>query len=349
MKTFVRRILVAIRDLQHVPANQLRKAATLARASGASVELFHAIMEPDPARGYPQTITARATAQARALTAARCQQRLQKMAASAVYKGTRVNCTASWDFPPHEAIVRRVHATKAGLVVAATRPHIPGSGLLLAHTDWELIRECPAPVLLVKSRRPYKKPVVLAAVDPFHAHARPADLDPKLVATGAAFAKLFRGRLHVFHAFMPLSSVAAMPGAPPVMLPPSAEKAYENRISRSVEDLGVAAGVPSRRCHVCMGGVADELDSATQRTRADLVVMGAVSRSALKRLFIGNTAERVLDRLECDVLVVKPRGFKSKVTSRRAVLMTDYPSRRRMMTPRYRAPRLTQLPPRIAI
>jgi universal stress protein E len=44
--------------------------------------------------------------------------------------------------------------------------------------------------------------------------------------------------------------------------------------------------------------------------------MGAVSRSALKRLFIGNAAERVLDRLDCDVLIVKPRGFKSGVERR---------------------------------
>jgi universal stress protein family protein len=39
----------------------------------------------------------------------------------------------------------------------------------------------------------------------------------------------------------------------------------------------------------------------------------AVSRSALARLFIGSTAERVLDKLGCDVLIVKPRGFAAKV------------------------------------
>jgi universal stress protein E len=34
--------------------------------------------------------------------------------------------------------------------------------------------------------------------------------------------------------------------------------------------------------------------------------MGAVSRTGLKRIFIGNTAEHVLDSLRCDVMVVKP-------------------------------------------
>jgi universal stress protein E len=46
--------------------------------------------------------------------------------------------------------------------------------------------------------------------------------------------------------------------------------------------------------------------------------MGAVSRSGLKRLFIGHTAERVIDRLKCDVLIVKPEGFKTPVPKKAA-------------------------------
>jgi universal stress protein E len=41
--------------------------------------------------------------------------------------------------------------------------------------------------------------------------------------------------------------------------------------------------------------------------------MGAVSRSALERVFVGSTAELVLDRLGCDVLIVKPAGFKPPI------------------------------------
>lgn len=38
----------------------------------------------------------------------------------------------------------------------------------------------------------------------------------------------------------------------------------------------------------------------------DLVVMGSVARRGIPGFLIGNTAERVLDRLPCSVLVVKP-------------------------------------------
>ena len=41
--------------------------------------------------------------------------------------------------------------------------------------------------------------------------------------------------------------------------------------------------------------------------------MGAVSRSALERLFIGSTAEAVSDKLSCDVLIVKPAGFAASM------------------------------------
>jgi nucleotide-binding universal stress UspA family protein len=47
----------------------------------------------------------------------------------------------------------------------------------------------------------------------------------------------------------------------------------------------------------------------------DLVVMGSVARSGIAGLLIGNTAERVLRRLPCSALAVKPDGFVSPVRS----------------------------------
>jgi universal stress protein E len=46
---------------------------------------------------------------------------------------------------------------------------------------------------------------------------------------------------------------------------------------------------------------------------ADVVVMGAVARNRLKRIFIGATAERVLEHLPCDLLIIKPDWFHTPV------------------------------------
>jgi universal stress protein E len=50
--------------------------------------------------------------------------------------------------------------------------------------------------------------------------------------------------------------------------------------------------------------LAAELDAA-------VVVMGAVARNWLKRVFVGATAEQTLDRLPCDLLIIKPDWFQT--------------------------------------
>ena len=46
----------------------------------------------------------------------------------------------------------------------------------------------------------------------------------------------------------------------------------------------------------------------------DLVVMGTVARTGIAGLLMGNTAERLLQRLVCSVLAVKPEGFVSPIS-----------------------------------
>jgi universal stress protein E len=162
----------------------------------------------------------------------------------------------------------------------------------------------------------YRQPVLLAAVDPFHAHAKPLDLDARLLDAAAKFARLLHGTTHIFHAYMPLIAIqpAMVSSASVVALPPEVEEVHGRQITRAIDQLAERAGIPRRRCHIHMGDVAGEMCAQSRRMRADLVVMGVVSRSALARVFIGNTAERVLDRLNCDVLVVKPRSFTANAT-----------------------------------
>jgi universal stress protein E len=314
----LRHILMAIGELQRPPKNALHKAAALAKASGASIELFHAIDEPDPRVSYPETATKEAVETHRAAIISKNQGRLERFARDKSLRGIRLTCTAAWGHPTYDAIVRRALATHADLVIAATHGHRFGARLLLRNTDWELIRRCPVPLLLVKATRPYQKPVILAAVDPFHAHAKPEDLDIRLVDAASKFAQLLRGTTHIFHAYMPLIAVepAAMSAAPMMVLPPEVEQAHTQQIERAVNLLAERVAIPRTRRHVKMGAVVGEMCALTRRMHTSLVVMGAVSRSALSRLFIGNTAERVLDKLTCDVLIVKPRGFTAAVGRR---------------------------------
>ena len=140
MATQIRHILVAIGDLGHAPRKELRKAATLARAAHAKVELFHAIDEPDPERSFPETATRAEVEQHRAAIARNCERRLERFARDPSLRGVTVQCTAGWYYPPHEAVIRRAQALRSGLVIATARAHRLGARLVLRNTDWELIR-----------------------------------------------------------------------------------------------------------------------------------------------------------------------------------------------------------------
>jgi universal stress protein E len=74
----------------------------------------------------------------------------------------------------------------------------------------------------------------------------------------------------------------------------------------------VDRSIPASRRHLVRGDAFAGIPATARKTRSAIVVMGAVSRTALKRLFIGNTAEKVMDELRCDLLVVKPAKFGFK-------------------------------------
>jgi universal stress protein E len=328
----IQQILVAIGDLARTPRSELRKAGMLARAARADVELFHAIDEPDPERSFPETATLQEAGTRRAAIVEKYMRRLERFARDPALRGVTVRCTAAWDYPPHEAVIRRARATHSDLVIAGARGHRFGARMVLRNTDWDLIRHCPLPLLLVKSPRPYRRPLVLAAVDPFHRHERPAHLDARLLQASGELARLLHGRLEMFHAYMPLVALEpmAVAAAAPVMMPPEVEVAHRQQVARVVGALADRMGISRKRCHLRMGEVTDQLAGFARRSGTAIVVMGAVSRSALARLFIGNAAERTLDHLSCDVLIVKPRGFRSAVQRQvRAV-----PARRARGAPR---------------
>jgi universal stress protein E len=232
-------------------------------------------------------------------------------------KKVPVHTCVEWDYPAHEAIVRQATRVGADLIVAECHAGRRIAPLLLHLTDWELLRCSPVPVLLVKTRRPYRNPVLLAAVDPMHANAKPSHLDDEILSTAVAVRGALRGSLHAMHAFVPLP----LDAKPSEILD---EKAVDVLIARARVVAGKALDhalrdvrLPRNQRHLPSRHPVNAIPELARRIHSDIVVMGAVSRSGLKRLFIGNTAERVVDDLGCDVLVVKPRQFPSKVTATR--------------------------------
>ena len=76
-----------------------------------------------------------------------------------------------------------------------------------------------------------------------------------------------------------------------------------------LERLVHPVGIPESRRHLIARHPTDAIEQVAAETGSALLVMGAISRSGLRRLLIGNTAEKVLDHLSSDLLIIKPPGL----------------------------------------
>jgi universal stress protein E len=288
----------------------IERAAWLARPMAARVELF--ISDYAPQLADPRSHGAAAN-EARAALLDRHRGRLEQLAQPLRSGGLAVEIDARLDHPLHDSIVRKAQDSSADFVLKDTHYHSVLKRSIFSNTDWNLIRNCAATLWLVKPRPPGKRPCFVAAVDPLHEHDKPAELDHRIVRTATALSGALGGEMHVFHAFdlavaIAMSTDAMTPIAMPINDLADAMRAEH---TEAVELLCREHGVPPERTHIHQGGTRQLLLMLTDQLRADAVVMGAVSRSGLKSLFLGNTAEDVLDRLHCDLVIVKPAGFRA--------------------------------------
>ena len=304
------RILVAVKELDGKPLPAVLKAAQLARAYGAQLELFHGLTSPfysNPLMWRKQGLDSlEHDLRQNAL------RRLEAIADRLREHSIKVTVSAEWDYPAHEAIIRRARVIKADLTVASLHAGRHRMPWLLRLTDWELVRLSPIPVLLVKNARPYRRAGVLAAIDPAHAHEKPLQLDKEILRIGKTLSAALRGSLHAVHAYESFPVGFFPEGVTAETLEDmqdEAERSAQVRFSRALRPARIAR----TRQYLIPCPPIDAITRAARKSGSAIVVMGAISRSGYKRLLIGNTAERILDELPCDIMVIKPAKFRSGV------------------------------------
>lgn len=307
------RILCVI-DTQDETHSALKRAAWLAARAGASIELtsFH---YNDYLVGHP-LFDEQLLQRARDKAVFEDRKRLERLARPLRESGLEVDTAAIWDHPLYEGIVRRACASGADIVLKDTHHHTVMDVSSLSNADWNLIRTCPLPLWLVKPREFPESPRLIAAIDPMNGHDKPSALDDAILRLSNSIATAVGGDVHAFHSFDPrlIASMATLNAYVAASLrmddiKTEIEEQHRRRFNEVVESHGIAA----ERAHMVAGLTHRELPALTTELSASLVVMGAMNRDWLQRILIGSTAERTLDQLPCDLLIVKPDWFKSPV------------------------------------
>jgi universal stress protein E len=292
------------------------KAVRLARLSGASLELF--ACDFDPALTGRPFFDTDALRRLREDFIADRAEYLEDLAEELRAGGLEVTTHVHWDNPLHEGILRRVAEFTPDLLVKDTHYHSVLRRALFTNTDWNLIRRCPVPLLLSRTTEWAAQPLILAALDPGHHGDKPAALDHDILDAAQLLARYLDGTVEAVHAFFPAALLAATTGMAGLPLAPELGvtellESERARVAAAAREITRAHGLGEKSVRVLQGSAVEVLPRVAAEDQVDLVVMGAVSRSRLREVFIGSTAERVLDRLPCDVLVIRSADYLEKL------------------------------------
>ncbi|WP_020648786.1 universal stress protein [Solimonas variicoloris] len=308
MKAYERILLIARPDLQRSAA--MRQAAWLARETGAALHI--AVFD----HSATLDLVARLRAEdLRGLRDTFLRQRrdwLTQQAEELERTGIKVTTEAVWSRHAADEILAHVLETKADLVIKDADSHKGLRRLLMTSLDWQLLRECPAPLMLVHGDHLTPRRIVVAA----DVMSGSGDaLNEKVVRQAEMVAEAAQAELHLAYAFQAIAPIEAVA---PMAVPALTGELYDSLRQiheEAFETFADAEGVPDAQRHFLAGPAAPALVGFAEKIGADLLVMGTTHRTRLERIVIGSTAAALLDHLPCSVLVIKPDGLAEALSA----------------------------------
>ena len=213
-----------------------------------------------------------------------------------------------------QEVLRNNHdlVIKAAEVWTGINPSWFGSG------DLHLMRKCPCPLWIVKPNGSTRYERILAAVDTNPLNPGEDELNRLIMDLATSIAQLEGSELHVVHAWELQGDdwMAARVALSDHQVTSIIQEVRSRHETAFNDLLSRYAPRPVRmRSHFIEGRSNAVISEQTRRHEADLIVMGTIARTGLPGLIIGNTAENVLNHVDCSVLTVKPRGFVTPIVA----------------------------------
>ncbi len=188
---------------------------------------------------------------------------------------------------PYDMVVKTGHRTET---------------LMYTPTDWQLLRECPAPVLIVADRKWHRTKPILAALDLGTRVPEKRALNHRVLETARHLAEALQAELKIITAL----EIPTLLQDLDLVDPLAYTREMKDRMEPHLQELARAHKLPEKAFRCKKGPVSRVITSTAARDRAQLVVMGTVGRKGVRARLLGNTAETVLRHLKTDVLAIKP-------------------------------------------
>jgi universal stress protein E len=197
-----------------------------------------------------------------------------------------------------------------------------GSGViketLFGSTTLHLMRKCPCPVWVIKSGQARRFDRILAAVDLVEEDNERAALANKIMELATSQARASQSELLVIHTWK-MYGESIIKGRGEVsneairILLQETQDVHRQLVIELLQQHPLDN--LKSEVYLLKGDAGTLITELAQVKAVDLIVMGTISRAGLSGFLIGNTAEKVLQKVNCSLLTVKPEGFVTPVKS----------------------------------
>jgi len=235
-------------------------------------------------------------------------KQLDGIADRMVKKCQRVEVDLRWGTPQADELIASAHEVKADIIIAPVQKRPKFARMVFGQQELELIRQSPIPILSVRSEAsiPYRKIVV--CVDPVHVADPTGELDDQLVRAASKLSDAGNANVYLVSAH-PNPTYYANEAC---SLPAGTFEQWKRSQVSSVERLAERHGIDFSCVRILSGEPASTVPQVVDELRADLLVIGSLSRRHRRRL-VGENTSKLLDHVDCDVLTIGVNSMGSMV------------------------------------
>ena len=313
MKRFKNILLLA--DNETGMKQLIKRASDLAQANNAELTIMD--VQNDYYKGKNDVVSDKYLAEIQTASTKSVLDRLTKIWESYRSNNTKTKVKVKvLTGTPFLETIKEILREKNDLLIKVAEEKKGLKPMLFGTTDMHLMRKCPCALWIIKPTRKRKYHRVMAAVDP--ESTGKDDLNIKILDLATSLSNEDHSELHIVHAWN-FYGEAALKGSRIKMQEDKLDtilKKIKLKATRDVQELLNRYDLSDikHKIHILKGKPSDLIPETAEKYKIDLIVMGTLARSSVAGLFIGNTAEQVLNRVNCSVLTVKPEGFKTPVT-----------------------------------
>lgn len=285
-------------ELEEYGRYAFEKARNMALKVGASIHILAVIEEYHYA--YEDI-----EAEFESKRLSRTKEAVQRLTNDLIAEGIEVENTIDDGIAWYEILKHAIWTDCDWIMLSSTRSGASSDGSVLGSTARKVVRKSEKPVWVVQDTP--TKPIKSIAV--------PVDLRPisaKLVTAGIELAKLLDAKVKLVHSLDYSGELAFFRYSDAEVRRAEYRKQVRTNARDQMKEL---AGESAESVEILLSdhNIVEVLPEMVAQGQADLVVMGSVSRTGIAGFIIGNSAEKLLDRLKCSLLVMKPDDWHNPI------------------------------------